>query len=216
MGTVRSKFLQLNPPQPLSVTPADRASIKGQRACVVWFTGLSGAGKSTIANIVEKRLWDAGHHTCLLDADNLRRALNDDLAFTAADRTENIRRIGHVSRLMVQAGLIVLVAAISPYRADRLIARSLVRHGEFIEVFVDVPLALAEERDPKGFYKMARRGELPGFTGIDSGYEPPRHPEVHIDGAVISAQQAAEIVLACLERFQMSALPPEQPADGSD
>ena len=207
--------MQFNPPQPLTVTPADRAGIKGQHACVIWFTGLSGAGKSTIADLVEKRLWDAGRHTCLLDADNLRRTLNDDLGFSEVDRTENIRRIGHVAQLMVQAGLIVLVAAISPHRADRLIARSLVRRGEFMEVFVDVPLALAEQRDPKGLYKKARRGELPGFTGIDSGYEPPHHPEVRIDGTMSTAEQAAEIVLAYLERLQMSALEVKQPAAGS-
>ncbi len=178
-----------------------RASIKGQRPCVLWLTGLSGAGKSTIANLVEKQLHAMGYHTYILDGDNVRHGLNKDLGFTAADRVENIRRIGEVARLMLDAGLIVLTAFISPFRAERRMARSLVQDEEFIEIFVDAPLSVAEQRDPKGLYKKARRGEIKNFTGIDSPYEPPENPEIHLETATLSPEEAAGRVLALLRRL---------------
>jgi bifunctional enzyme CysN/CysC len=164
----------------------------------VWFTGLSGAGKSTIANLVEKRLHALGRHTYLLDGDNVRHGLNKDLGFTEADRVENIRRVAEVARLMIDAGLIVLVSFISPFREERRMARSRVQQGEFCEVFVDTPINVAEQRDPKGLYKKARRGELPNFTGIDSPYEPPEHPEVRVDTTVLAPEDAAEVIVAHL------------------
>jgi bifunctional enzyme CysN/CysC len=169
------------------------------RPGVVWFTGLSGSGKSTIANIVESKLHTMGVRTYLLDGDNVRHGLNRDLGFTDADRVENIRRIAEVSRLMVDAGLVVLVSFISPFRAERDLARSRVDDGEFVEVFVDTPLAVAESRDPKGLYAKARAGELANFTGIDSPYEPPESPEVRIDTTAITPEQAADRVIAELE-----------------
>jgi bifunctional enzyme CysN/CysC len=175
-----------------------RAALSHQKPCVLWFTGLSGAGKSTIANLVERRLHADGRRTYLLDGDNLRHGLNQDLGFTDEDRVENIRRVAEVARLMVDAGLIVLVSFISPFRAERRVARSLVEPGEFFEVFVDTPLATAESRDVKGLYKKARRGELKNFTGIDSPYEPPEHPEVHLDTSRLSAEAAAAVVIARL------------------
>lgn len=187
-----------------------RAEMKGQKPCVVWFTGLSGAGKSTIANLVEVKLAELGHHTYLLDGDNVRHGLNNDLGFTDADRVENIRRIGEVAALMVDAGLIVLTAFISPFRSERGLARSLVGDGEFIEAYVETPLAIAEERDPKGLYRKARRGELKNFTGIDSPYEAPESPEILVDTSAMSAEQAAERVVAELRRAGMlEASPPE-------
>jgi bifunctional enzyme CysN/CysC len=186
--------------QPVDVDKAARAELKGQRPCVVWLTGLSGAGKSTIANLVEKQLHARGHHTYLLDGDNVRHGLNKDLGFTEADRVENIRRVAEVSRLMVDAGLIVLVSFISPFRAERRMARELLGEHEFVEVFVDTPLSVAEERDPKGLYRKARRGQLKNFTGIDSPYEPPERPEVHVDTTQATAQQAADAILAYLEQ----------------
>jgi|HigsolmetaAR202D_1030399.scaffolds.fasta_scaffold00100_34 sulfate adenylyltransferase, large subunit len=186
--------------QALDVNKAARSSIKGQKACILWFTGLSGAGKSTIANLVEKRLHALGRHTYLLDGDNVRHGLNRDLGFTDADRVENIRRVAEVAKLMVDAGLIVLVSFISPFRAERRMARSLVEEGEFFEIFVDTPIELAEKRDPKGLYRKARRGELRNFTGIDSPYERPEHPEIHIDTTRMSPDEAAEMILARLER----------------
>jgi bifunctional enzyme CysN/CysC len=176
-----------------------RALQKGQRACVLWFTGLSGAGKSTIANLVEQRLYARGLHTYLLDGDNVRHGLNRDLGFTDEDRVENIRRVAEVARLMVDAGLIVLVSFISPFRSERAMARGLLESGEFVEIFVDVPLAVAEERDPKGLYRKARRGELKNFTGIDSPYEAPERPEVHLDTTALTPERAAERVIAVLE-----------------
>ncbi|HEY0309752.1 MAG TPA: sulfate adenylyltransferase subunit CysN, partial [Luteimonas sp.] len=167
--------------QHLEVDKAARARIKHQAPRCVWFTGLSGAGKSTIANLVEKRLLAMGHHTYLLDGDNVRHGLNKDLGFTAEDRVENIRRVAEVARLMVDAGLIVLVSFISPFRAERRMARELFGEGEFLEVFVDTPLAVAEERDVKGLYAKARAGQLRNFTGIDSPYEIPERPEVVLD-----------------------------------
>jgi bifunctional enzyme CysN/CysC len=180
--------------QALDVNREARARQKGQQGRVVWLTGLSGSGKSTIANLVEKRLHAAGRHTYILDGDNVRHGLNRDLGFTDADRVENIRRVAEVARLMVDAGLIVLVSFISPFRAERRMARELFAEGEFLEVFVDTPLAVAEARDVKGLYKKARDGQLKNFTGIDSPYEPPEHPELHIDSTTTTAQQAAEII----------------------
>ncbi|MCC7099680.1 MAG: sulfate adenylyltransferase subunit CysN [Rubrivivax sp.] len=187
-------------PQHLDVDQAARSAIKGQQPVVLWFTGLSGAGKSTIANLVEKKLLAQGRHSYLLDGDNLRHGLNKDLGFTAADRVENIRRVAEVARLMVDAGLIVLTAFISPFRAERRMARALLPEGQFIEVHVDTPLDVAEARDVKGLYAKARRGELKNFTGIDSPYEPPEAPELRVDTATMSAEDAAERVLALLRQ----------------
>ena len=181
--------------QAFDVDKRARADMKGQRPCVIWFTGLSGAGKSTIANLLEKRLHALGRHTYLLDGDNVRQGLNKDLGFTEADRVENIRRVSEVARLMADAGLIVLVSFISPFRAERRTARGLMGEGEFYEVFVDVPLEVAETRDPKGLYKKARRGELKNFTGVDSPYEVPEAPEVKIDTTHVTAERAAEAIL---------------------
>ncbi|MGO1246487.1 MAG: sulfate adenylyltransferase subunit CysN [Oceanisphaera sp.] len=186
--------------QHVDVNKEARAQTKGQTPSVLWFTGLSGAGKSTIANLVEKKLHALGNHTYLLDGDNVRHGLNKDLGFTDADRVENIRRVGEVSKLMVDAGLIVLTAFISPFKAERRMAREQLAEGEFIEVFVDTPLAIAEERDVKGLYKKARRGELKNFTGIDSAYETPEAPEIHLDAAKLSADEAADIVIAELRK----------------
>jgi bifunctional enzyme CysN/CysC len=180
------------------IDKAARAAIKGQKPCVVWFTGLSGSGKSTIANLMETRLHAMGRHTYLLDGDNVRHGLNRDLGFTPEDRVENIRRIAEVARLMVDAGLIVLTAFISPYRAERDMARALFAEGEFLEVFVDTPLAVAEARDPKGLYAKARRGELKNFTGLDAPYEVPMNPELRIDAADGTLAQSVEQVLALL------------------
>jgi bifunctional enzyme CysN/CysC len=184
--------------QPFDVDKAARAALKGQKPCVVWFTGLSGAGKSTIANMVETRLHALGYHTYVLDGDNVRHGLNRDLGFTEADRVENIRRVAELSRLLVDAGLIVLVAFISPFRAERRMARELVAPGEFFEVFVDAPLTVAEARDPKGLYRKARAGALKNFTGIDSPYEHPEHAELHVDTTRVAPAQAAEMILAGL------------------
>jgi bifunctional enzyme CysN/CysC len=184
--------------QALDVNKHARAALKGQRACVLWFTGISGAGKSTIANLVEKRLHALGRHTYVLDGDNVRHGLNKDLGFTDADRVENIRRVAEVAKLMVDAGLIVLVSFISPFRSERRLARELLEPGEFFEVFVDTPLEEAERRDPKGLYKKARRGELKNFTGIDSPYEIPERPEIHLRTALSSPEEAAEQILNTL------------------
>ena len=181
--------------QALDVSKATRAASKGQRPAVLWFTGLSGAGKSTIANLVEKKLQAMGRHTYILDGDNVRHGLNRDLGFTDADRVENIRRVAEVAKLMADAGLIVLVSFISPFRSERRMARELMPEGEFLEVFVDTPLGVAEQRDVKGLYKKARAGELKNFTGIDSPYEPPEHPEIHVDTTRLSPAEAAELVV---------------------
>jgi bifunctional enzyme CysN/CysC len=181
--------------QPVEVDKAARAAAAGHRPCIVWFTGLSGSGKSTIANMVEQRLHAAGHRTYLLDGDNVRHGLNRDLGFTDADRVENVRRVAEVAHLMVDAGLIVLVSFISPFRAERQLARDLVEPGEFCEVFVDTPLSVAERRDPKGLYRKARAGELANFTGISSPYEAPRDPEVHIDTTLALPDAAAEQII---------------------
>jgi len=189
--------------QHLDIDKAARASLMGQKPCAIWFTGLSGVGKSTIANLVELKLHSLGRQTYLLDGDNVRHRLNRDLGFTDADRVENIRRIAEVARLMVDAGLIVLVSFISPFRSEREFARSLFEPGEFAEVYVRAPLAVAEERDPKGLYRKARAGELTGFTGIDSPYEPPTDPEVHIDTANCTPEQAADRLLRCLRELNL-------------
>jgi bifunctional enzyme CysN/CysC len=181
--------------QALDVNPDAHARLKGHWPCVVWFTGISGAGKSSIANLVEKRLHSLGVHTMTLDGDNVRHGLNKDLGFTETDRVENIRRVAEVSRLMVDAGIVVLVSFISPFRAERRVARSLVEENQFCEVHVDTPLSVAEERDVKGLYRKARRGELPNFTGIDSPYEAPEHPELHIDTTAVQPDAAADRVV---------------------
>lgn len=190
--------------QHLEVNKAARASAKRQKPCVLWLTGLSGAGKSTIANLLEKQLHAAGHHTYLLDGDNVRHGLTKDLGFSAEDRVENIRRIAEAAKLMVDAGLIVLTAFISPFRAERRMARRLLQEGEFFEIFVDAPLAVAEARDPKGLYKKARRGELKNFTGLDSPYEEPEAPEIRVDTAALTPEDAAQAILAELARRQVT------------
>jgi bifunctional enzyme CysN/CysC len=188
--------------QAIEVNKEAHAALKGQKPGVVWFTGLSGSGKSTIANIVERKLHRMGRHTYMLDGDNVRHGLNRDLGFTEEDRVENIRRVAEVSGLMVDAGLIVLVSFISPFRAERRLARERLAEGEFIEVFVDTPIEVAEQRDPKGLYKKARQGELKNFTGIDSPYERPENPEIRIDSTVTSAEEAADIVIAFILSVQ--------------
>jgi bifunctional enzyme CysN/CysC len=193
----RSQNLHL---QTLDVTREARAAMKRQTPKLLWFTGLSGAGKSTIANLVEKKLHAAGRHTFLLDGDNVRLGLNRDLGFSDADRAENIRRVGETARLMLDAGLIVLAAFISPFRAERRMVREMLGEGEFVEVFVDVPLSVAEERDPKGLYAKARDGRIPNFTGIGSPYEAPEAPEIRIDADAMSPEEAAEAVVRWLER----------------
>ncbi|WP_343699778.1 sulfate adenylyltransferase subunit CysN [Caulobacter sp.] len=185
--------------QHTDINKTSRSALKSQRGQVVWLTGLSGAGKSTIANLVEKRLHALGRHTYLLDGDNVRHGLNKDLGFTEEDRVENIRRVAEVAKLMVDAGLIVLTAFISPFRAERQLARDLLEDGEFIEVFVDTPLAVAEARDVKGLYKKARAGDLKNFTGIDSPYEAPETPELRIDTTAIDPVEAAEQIVTWLE-----------------
>ncbi|MCC6920806.1 MAG: sulfate adenylyltransferase subunit CysN [Alphaproteobacteria bacterium] len=185
--------------QALEVSKAARASLKRQSPAVLWFTGLSGAGKSTIANLVEKKLHSLGRHTYLLDGDNVRHGLNRDLGFTDEDRVENIRRVAEVSRLMAEAGLIVLVSFISPFRAERRMARTRVGDEDFIEIHIDTPLAVAESRDVKGLYKKARAGQLKNFTGIDSPYETPEAPELRIDTTDLSPEEAAEQICAYLQ-----------------
>jgi len=187
--------------QILDVTTARRAALMQQRPKLLWFTGLSGAGKSTIANLVEAKLHARGRHTFLLDGDNVRLGLNKDLGFTAADRVENIRRAGEAAKLMMDAGLIVLTAFISPFRAERAMVRELVPDGDFIEIFVDTPLAEAERRDTKGLYKKARAGKLANFTGVDSPYEAPEAPELRIDTLSMSAEAAADEIVSYLDEF---------------
>jgi bifunctional enzyme CysN/CysC len=186
--------------QALDINKKSRADAKGQQPCVIWFTGLSGAGKSTIANILERRLHAMGRHTYLLDGDNIRHGLNKDLGFSDADRVENIRRVAEVAHLMVDAGLIVIVSFISPFQAERQMARDLFDQNEFFEVFVDTPLEIAESRDPKGLYKRARRGELKNFTGIDSPYEVPESPDVRLDTTLMTADEGVEVLLTELRR----------------
>jgi bifunctional enzyme CysN/CysC len=177
----------------LDVNKSTRAARKGQKPVVLWFTGMSGSGKSTIANLVEKKLTAEGRHTYLLDGDNVRHGLNKDLGFTDADRVENIRRVGEVARLFVDAGLIVLTAFISPFRSERRMARDMVGGGEFLEVFIDTPLEVCIRRDPKGLYEKARAGAIKNFTGIDSPYEPPQRADLIIrteDGSPEAHAQA--------------------------
>jgi bifunctional enzyme CysN/CysC len=181
--------------QAVDINKAVRSAQKKQKSCVLWLTGLSGSGKSTIANILEKKLCALDKHTYLLDGDNVRHGLSKDLGFTEADRVENIRRIAEVAKLMVDAGLIVITAFISPFSAERRMARSLVGKGEFFEIHVDTPLNIAEERDPKGLYKKARRGELKNFTGIDSPYESPEAPEIRVDTTALDPEQAANLII---------------------
>ena len=185
--------------QPLLIGKAERAAVKHQRPAIVWFTGLSGAGKSTIANVVEQRLHAAGHHTMLLDGDNVRHGLNRDLGFTEADRVENIRRVGEVAKLFTEGGLIVLCSFISPYRAERDTVRSLVPEGEFIEVFVDTPIDECIRRDPKGLYAKAKAGTIKNFTGFDAPYEAPESPEIHLRPSRVGPEQMAEFVMNALE-----------------
>jgi bifunctional enzyme CysN/CysC len=181
--------------QATDISREAHAKLKNQRAAVLWFTGLSGAGKSTIANLVEKKLHRMNRHTFLLDGDNVRHGLNKDLGFTDADRVENIRRVGEVAKLMTDAGLIVITAFISPFRAERKMVRDMIAAGEFIEIHIDTPLADAEARDVKGLYKKARAGTLKNFTGIDSPYEPPTNPEIHIDTTKVTPEEAADIIV---------------------
>jgi bifunctional enzyme CysN/CysC len=189
--------------QHVDVDKNARAAAKGQKPGVLWFTGLSGAGKSTIANLVEKKLHAMGRHTYLLDGDNVRHGLNKDLGFTEADRVENIRRVAEVARLMADAGLIVLTAFISPFRSERAMARSLMADGEFVEIHVDTPLEVAEDRDVKGLYKKARRGEIANFTGITSPYEAPEAPELRVATTTTSPEQVADQVIAKLRELGM-------------
>jgi len=184
--------------QATDVSRDHHAALKNQKPAVLWFTGLSGAGKSTIANLVEKRLARMNRHTFLLDGDNVRHGLNKDLGFTDADRVENIRRVGEVAKLMTDAGLIVITAFISPFRSERDMVRQMMQPGEFIEVHIDTPLADAEARDVKGLYKKARAGQLKNFTGIDSPYEPPVDPEIRIDTTAMTAEEAADAIVARL------------------
>nr|WP_321455520.1 sulfate adenylyltransferase subunit CysN [uncultured Cohaesibacter sp.] len=186
--------------QAVDIDKHARADLKAQKPRVLWFTGLSGSGKSTIANLVEKKLHNVGKHTYLLDGDNVRHGLNRDLGFTDVDRVENIRRISEVSKLMVDAGLIVLTAFISPYKAERQMARDMLEKGEFIEIYVDTPIDVCEARDVKGLYAKARSGSIKNFTGIDAPYEPPRHPEIHVNTDEMSAEEAADAIVAYLTK----------------
>ena len=184
--------------QVLEINKQVRAALKHQTPSCLWFTGLSGSGKSTVANLLEKCLHAEGNHTYILDGDNVRHGLNRDLGFTEADRVENIRRVAEVAKLMVDAGLIVLVSLISPFRKERQFARDLFAEGEFVEVFVDAPIEECEKRDPKGLYAKARRGEIINFTGIDSVYEPPKSPEIHLHTVGASPEACVDIVLQYL------------------
>ncbi len=181
------------------VTKDERAKQKKQRPCILWFTGLSGSGKSTIAGAVEQKLFEQGHHTYLLDGDNVRHGLNKDLAFSDSDRIENIRRIGELSKLMIDAGLLVMTAFISPFKVDRRSVRGLVQDHEFIEVYMNTPIDECERRDPKGLYKKARKGEIKNFTGVDSAYEIPEAPEVLINTVSLSIEECADQVINYLK-----------------
>ncbi len=185
--------------QALDVDKAARAGMKHQRPAVLWFTGLSGSGKSTIANIVEKRLFARGRHTYILDGDNVRHGLNQDLGFTDADRVENIRRVGEVAKLMVDSGLMVMTSFISPFRAERRMVHDLMDDGEFVEVYVDTPFDVCAERDPKGLYKKALAGEIKNFTGYDSPYEPPERADIHVSTDELTADQCADVIINYLE-----------------
>jgi bifunctional enzyme CysN/CysC len=181
--------------QALDIDKANRAALKGQKPRVLWFTGLSGSGKSTVANLVEKKLHSLGKHTYLLDGDNVRHGLNRDLGFTDADRVENIRRIAETAKLFVDAGMIVLTSFISPFKNERQMARDLLEEKEFVEIFVNTPLEVCEARDPKGLYKKARSGQLKNFTGIDSAYEVPENPDMVVNGAEGPPEELAERIV---------------------
>ena len=181
--------------QKLSINKKQRSKIKNQKACVLWMTGLSGAGKSTIANALEQRLYELGKHTYLLDGDNVRHGLSKDLGFTEEDRVENLRRIAEVSKLMVDAGLIVISAFISPFKSERDAARAIFSEDEFFEVFIDAPLEVVEQRDTKGLYKRARAGEVKHFTGISSPYEAPQSPEIHLHTDLDSVEQSIDHII---------------------
>ena len=186
----------------MNIDEAVRARALNQQPRVLWLTGLSSAGKSTIANLLEQKLGDLGRHTCLLDGDDIRLGLSRDLGFTHDDRVENIRRIAEVAKLMADTGLIVIVAIISPFRSERARARALMGDGEFVEIFVDAPIDVCEARDVKGLYAKARRGELPDFTGIDSPYESPENPELHLDTVKLSAEEAADQIVQFLREIE--------------
>jgi bifunctional enzyme CysN/CysC len=184
----------------MDVSKESRAKQKLQTPKVIWFTGLSGSGKSSIANILEKKLQSLGKHTITLDGDNIRHGLNRDLGFTEADRVENIRRVGELAKLMLDSGLICITSFISPFESERSMARTLVSENEFIEVFVDTPLSVCEQRDVKGLYAKARAGEIPNFTGISSPFETPKNPEIRIDTTNISAEEAANQIVKFLSK----------------
>lgn len=196
------------------VRPDQRAALKAQQPCVLWFTGLSGAGKSTLSTLVDAALYERGYHTFVLDGDNMRRRLCRDLGFSDADRAENIRRVAETARLMTEAGLIVLTAFISPFRSERAMARSLFAPGRFVEIYVNAPLELVEQRDPKGLYRRARREEIRRFTGIDSPYEAPEHPEVELDTARFPPERCVRAVLAYLEEKGLLNPPTDIPGAG--
>lgn len=181
------------------VTKDEHSKLTRQQPCIIWFTGLSGSGKSTIANALDAKLYNMGKYTYLLDGDNVRHGLNKDLGFDEVSRIENIRRIGEVSKLFVDAGLIVISAFISPFQADRDTVRALVEEGEFIEIYIDTPLAVCEQRDPKGLYQKARAGEIPHFTGISSPYEIPDNPELHIHTDTMSIEESIETIMHYLK-----------------
>ena len=189
--------------QKVDITKIDRSKLKNQKPFVLWFTGLSGAGKSTIANALDKKLHEMGKHTYLLDGDNVRHGLSKDLGFTDEDRVENLRRVAEVSKLMVDAGLIVISAFISPFKSERQMARDLFIEGEFLEIFIDTPLEIAEQRDVKGLYKKAREGTLKNFTGIDSPYEPPDNPEVWINCGQLNVDEVIQILLEKLYKIKL-------------
>jgi len=182
-----------------NVTKDERSKQKRQRPCVLWFTGLSGSGKSTISGAVEQKLFELGHHTYLLDGDNVRHGLNKDLGFSDSHRVENIRRIGELSKLMIDAGLLVMTAFISPFKADRQLVKDLMQEHEFVEVYMDTSLEVCEQRDPKGLYKKARSGQIKNFTGIDSEYEIPENPELIINTAELSIEECADKIIAYLK-----------------
>lgn len=180
------------------VSKQNRAQLKNQKPCLLWFTGLSGSGKSTVANAVDAKLFEMGKHTYILDGDNVRHGLNGDLGFSDVDRVENIRRISQVGKLFVDSGLIVSTAFISPFQSDRDMAREMLDDDEFIEVFIDTPIEICEQRDPKGLYKMARAGEIKDFTGISSGYDVPSFPEIHVLTAELSIEKCADLIVGYL------------------